>query len=638
MSDASVQSKLLAELFGALEKAIPRSLRSFWGRLQGSPAARWIFAVLAPSLVVLLAFGFDRAFSSGRVLRGVWVSGVALSGFDHGEAVQALSGLSARLESTPLSVQVRGQPFELDPAGIGYHVDVGQSAGRAIKVGRNGGFFRQLSAWLGLFSRPVRLAARGTIDRAKLEPILVEWETRALNDRPFDGGLAVRGDRLVPVQPRGGFALDRAAAERLLLHALGRERKDAVSLPLTRVEARFSRAAVEAVVQRAAPIIEGPVELVHPESRSLWRFETSELLAALRTRAAPDRPGELDPDLDPRALEGRFSELRQRLQIAPQSARFSIDDKDRVQIVPGRVGAIVDTKLIVDALIQAAYAPSRVGELLLLRGGPPELSTADAAALGINQLVGQFTTHHVCCQPRVRNIHRIADMLDRRIVRPGETFSINAIVGERTVKTASCSRPASRTAKWSTPSAAASASLPRRSSTPCSTADTTSSSGAAHLLVFRYPMGHEATLAWPKPDIIFKNDTQSRHADRHLVHRHSITVKLYGDNGGRKRASPGFAGVSPSSSPTVELVPDDSLAPDEEKVEESGMVGWSVHVARSITFADDTTKHEKRKVTYKPRVRRVRVHPCRIPEGEPGHTGEKCPDPEALTPVRPRLR
>ena len=64
MSDASVQSKLLAELFGALEQAIPRSLRSFWGRLQASPAARWIFAVLAPSLVVLLAFGFDRAFRS----------------------------------------------------------------------------------------------------------------------------------------------------------------------------------------------------------------------------------------------------------------------------------------------------------------------------------------------------------------------------------------------------------------------------------------------------------------------------------------------------------------------------------------------------------------------------------------------
>ena len=57
-------------------------------------------------------------------------------------------------------------------------------------------------------------------------------------------------------------------------------------------------------------------------------------------------------------------------------------------------------------------------------------------------------------------------------------------------------------------------------------------------------------------------------------------------------------------------------------------VGWSVIVGRVRTFADGTTKEERRKVTYKPRVRRVEVHPCRIPEGEPGHTGERCPEPE----------
>ncbi|MCK6593148.1 MAG: hypothetical protein L6Q76_36800, partial [Polyangiaceae bacterium] len=56
--------------------------------------------------------------------------------------------------------------------------------------------------------------------------------------------------------------------------------------------------------------------------------------------------------------------------------------------------------------------------------------------------------------------------------------------------------------------------------------------------------------------------------------------------------------------------------------------GWSVTVTRTITFPDGTTKEERRKVTYKPRVRRVEVHPCKIPEGEPGHTGEKCPEPE----------
>ena len=47
-----------------------------------------------------------------------------------------------------------------------------------------------------------------------------------------------------------------------------------------------------------------------------------------------------------------------------------------------------------------------------------------------------------------------------------------------------------------------------------------------------------------------------------------------------------------------------------------------------LTFPDGTSKEEKRKVTYKPRVRRVQVHPCRIPKGEKGYTGKPCPEPE----------
>jgi hypothetical protein len=70
------------------------------------------------------------------------------------------------------------------------------------------------------------------------------------------------------------------------------------------------------------------------------------------------------------------------------------------------------------------------------------------------------------------------------------------------------------------------------------------------------------------------------------------------------------------------------VPPDEEKVKEGGMIGWSVIASRTVIFADGTKKEEKRKVTYKPKPRRVEVHPCKIPKGEPGATGERCPEPE----------
>jgi hypothetical protein len=43
---------------------------------------------------------------------------------------------------------------------------------------------------------------------------------------------------------------------------------------------------------------------------------------------------------------------------------------------------------------------------------------------------------------------------------------------------------------------------------------------------------------------------------------------------------------------------------------------------------DGTKKEERRVIKYNARPRVIEVHPCIIPKGEPGHTGEKCPKKE----------
>ena len=46
--------------------------------------------------------------------------------------------------------------------------------------------------------------------------------------------------------------------------------------------------------------------------------------------------------------------------------------------------------------------------------------------------MSSFTTHHPAGQPRVKNIHRIADLLQNTVILPGERFSLNEKVGPRT--------------------------------------------------------------------------------------------------------------------------------------------------------------------------------------------------------------
>jgi vancomycin resistance protein YoaR len=150
----------------------------------------------------------------------------------------------------------------------------------------------------------------------------------------------------------------------------------------------------------------------------------------------------------------------------------------------------------------------------------------------------------------------------------------------------------------------------------------------AHTYWFdRYPMGHEATLSWPKPDVVIRNDTAAGLLILASYTETSITLRLFGDREGRRvdaSVSPRFDTVRNG----VEYLPNPDVEPDKERVKEGGCVGWSVWTMRTVTLKDGTTKKDKRKVIYKPRLRRVEVHPCKIPKDEPGYTGEKCPEPE----------
>ncbi len=154
-------------------------------------------------------------------------------------------------------------------------------------------------------------------------------------------------------------------------------------------------------------------------------------------------------------------------------------------------------------------------------------------------LVSQFTTYHPCCQSRVTNIHLIADAVDGAIVPPGATFSLNARVGQRT------------TAKGYVEAGAIIGGEIVTGGHPANIGGGTSQFATTlynaifyggyedvyhkpHSLYFnRYPVGIEATLGYPGPDVIFRNDTESAVRIDASYTSTSVTVRFIGNNEGR---------------------------------------------------------------------------------------------------------
>ena len=153
-------------------------------------------------------------------------------------------------------------------------------------------------------------------------------------------------------------------------------------------------------------------------------------------------------------------------------------------------------------------------------------------------LVSRFTTYHSCCQSRVTNIQLMAREIDEWIVLPWEEFDLNEVLGPRTESKGYVAAPI----------------LLRGESYCCDHplnigGGTSQFATTIYNAVFwgayddishkphsryisRYPLGIEATLGHPSPNVVFVNDTWTPVIIRTSYSSTSITVEFWGNNGG----------------------------------------------------------------------------------------------------------
>ena len=575
---------------------------------------------------LLLTAWFALVVAGDRVMPGVRLENMDVSRLTRAEVVTRVQGWAAERGARAIAAKVAGTSLSFEPQKVGFRVDAEASAARALMAGRYDGLPRRFLDFLTRLLRPARVEAVFVLDPKLLSDQFDEWEERAIDNPPFAGGIAVDGVTVTPLYPRSGARLDRPMSELALRNAI-RGVATAGSVPTHSEAPAVTPAEVDRVVSRVKGMLSAEVVLTAADQVRRLQLSPAQVASVLRVTPGATKD-QLVLSCAPDAVHGLLEPHRAEFEQAPQDARFVIDARDHVLVEAGHAGVVVDDQAVALAVCAAAETADKKGVLPLAAGADPKLSTETAEHAGIAGLMGTYTTRHACCQPRVENIHHIADLLEGTLVRPGETFSVNQLVGPRTVKNGFRPAPSIEDGDMVDTVGGGVSQFATTLFNALFYGGYDILERQPHSYWFtRYPMGYDATLSYPHPDIVFKNDTDACALIKTSYTDTSITVKVYGDNGGRRVR----AEVSERQNivtPPVEFIPNPRLDADEEKTREGGMIGWTVTVKRTITFADGKTKEERRKVTYRPRARRVEVHPCRIPAGEPGHTGERCPVPE----------
>lgn len=597
-------------------------------------------AIGAPILFIVLVatlFLVDRASHDGLIPRAVTASGVELGGLSPDEAVDRLTELEDRLASRPIEIRVEDASSDELPRELGLFLDKQTMVDEAMTLGRKEGLTGAFKRWVRTLGSTEELPLRVDLDESQLADALDRLAETLVGEAPFPGSVSVVNGHLVAEYPRPGLAIDPITATPRLLESFILDPHPSVDLDLVPAQPRLTAAHIDAAMREAERLLAGNVLLHPPDGSEPLIFTVEDLQRAFRANVVRDGDAHrMAVSLDETVLITKVAPIAQELATEPVDAEFIFDDETHLAtIVPSVPGTTVDFDGLNRAVMEAATSTGREADLPVIEGVEAEVTTEMLEDLGIKHMVSSFTTYHSCCQDRVVNIQLMADTVNGTLVPPGEEFSLNGVVGERT--SAGGYLPAGTIVAGELEDTVGGG-VSQFSTTLYNAVfwggyeDVTHT---PHSLYFsRYPEGIEATINWPGIHNKFRNDTDKTIMVRTRYTDTSITVETWGDNDGRilwgdqwkgkttidvlaeggsdaRIVTAEVSGRYGYTNPRPQYFADNTIKPGTQVIDDDGGVGWSVKVTRFIEHRGQASIREW-VVRYSPSPIKTRVHSCML--------------------------
>jgi len=483
-----------------------------------------LLMVLAVAFVVAVAlWGVDTNATRGEVGRKVTLGGESVAGLKAPELQAAVAALAERYRTAEVVVDAPDGGFTANAPELGLSVVQDQTASDAMTVGRTGNVAARIWGWARSFVVERKAPVRITVDQTAMDRIVVQRDPKRAP--PVEPSLTVRDDKLVPKpgEPGRGIsapsvlsALEKAGPEGLPLR---------ISVERDAVPPRFPIEDAQRLAERAErltgdglAVSAGPATATVPASvvRGWFRIQPTEEELKLTVDAsdAPEALAGLFPKPSVAPVDSGFTVSGGRVSITPSKAGSGCCG-------PGAVAAIQSTLL--------TRSPTDPAVSLPVKAVAPNRDEEAARKLGVLEPIGTFTTNHAAGEPRVANIHRIADMIQGALIAPGATFSINDYVGRRTTANGFVPAPViDHEYKFTEDVGGGISQFATTIFNAAFFAGLDIPSYYMHgIYIARYPYGRESTISFPGPDVRIRNNTPHGVLIWPTYTGTSITVTMY---------------------------------------------------------------------------------------------------------------
>jgi vancomycin resistance protein YoaR len=533
------------------------------GDRDGGPP-RWALALAAVpvfALVLLLgAWAIDAAALSGQVRRNVEVAGRPVGGLGEASLPEVMNSIAEEVAARPVRITSGDKTYETTAGDIGLALDEQATSDAALDVGRGDPLFKQPFSWLRSFFTPRDVEVQYTVSGPTATATMVELQGADLA-APHDPTIMLgqQGWAVVPGIPGQGIDTETLIDE--LPEAAAESRTGAIEVEVgsAPVAPSFTDEQAQKLADQANQMTANGLELT--------AAETTKTVPAgqLRTWIGPTTEGgKLGLAINKGAVDKALPQVFADIAAQPQNARIVLG-ANGPRVVPSQPGVTCCGADSSDR-VWNALTGGQPGTELEATVTEPALTTEAAQGLHVERPVcgnnawrngapttagPGFTTYYNPGEPRVTNIHRIADIVDGTLLLPGQEFSMNNTVGPRTLDKGFVVAGAIRDGEHVDEVGGGVSQFATTTFNAAYFCGLDITTYQAHSEWFtRYPRGREATMGYPAPDLSFVNDTPYGIVIDTSYTGTSVTVTMWSSPYARGEQ----VGISESSSGNCDVV------------------------------------------------------------------------------------
>lgn len=532
------------------------------------------FGVVTVIIVFLILFGIANIVYAHSIYPRVFVGSRHVGQLTPTNAEQRLTADADMFAKQKLVITTTdGKSSTVTPQELGFKPDIPATVASAYSVGRQKNWLASLYDLAGLFVRVHRIPIVNAYSPQAVDEFVASLAKK--NDIPEkDAILTIDNRTVTPVESVVGYRIDRDKLRDDLINALTSLASDPLrSANIAHAPKVYVDGLADAQVQ-TQEMLARTIELTY--SGKKFSIDGDQIAQWIEFRAGlhkatSGRGVNLEVDLNAQKVKAYVVTLAKQIDQDPVDAKLTIENGKVTVFSQSRDGVAVEQDALAVALHKAIAGETDPTITIPAKVTPSQVSSDKINDLGIDELIGEATTSFIHSPDnRVHNIQTGSKYLNGQLIKPGEVYSVidslGAIDGSTGYLPELVIKENKTIPEFGGGLCQVSTTL-FRAALNAGLPITERQNHSWRISYYEPPVGLDATIYFPKPDLKIKNDTPGwiliqNNVD---VDASKITFQLYGTKDGRTAKIVGPTLLYSIPAPDAEYADDPTLPEGEEK-------------------------------------------------------------------------